>query len=253
MKTILITGCSSGFGLETARYFLERNWLVVATMRAPKKNLFPESSRLEVLELDVTDSTSIGKIVSIVSEIDVLVNNAGVGLLNVFEGTPISAVRALFETNVIGPMSLIQAFLPALRKKRGSQIVNVSSSVTLKSLALLSAYTASKAALNGFTESLAHELEPFGIGVSLVLPGQARDSHFGVNARAWMEQQGITTPEPYHEYSQTVIEQITGGPPPELFTTAKDVAEAVWSVVNDPELSIRLPAGTDALAWAQQS
>lgn len=99
MKTVLITGCSSGFGLETARHFLERDWQVVATMRTPRDDALPPSGRLRVLPLDVTDAESIRNAVAAAGPIDVLVNNAGFGALAPFELTSMETVRALFETN----------------------------------------------------------------------------------------------------------------------------------------------------------
>ena len=92
MKTILITGCSSGFGLETARYFLERDWNVIATMRAPRADLLPASSRLRVLPLDVNDADSIARLIEAAGPIDVLVNNAGIGALGALEGIGMSTV-----------------------------------------------------------------------------------------------------------------------------------------------------------------
>lgn len=88
MQTIMITGCSSGFGTETARYFLEQGWKVIATMRAPQEGLLPASDRLRLVRLDVTSAQSIAEAIAEVGEIDVLVNNAGVGMLNAPEGAP---------------------------------------------------------------------------------------------------------------------------------------------------------------------
>lgn len=195
MKTILITGCSSGFGRETARYFLDRGWQVIATMRSPR-DLLPASERLRVLPLDVTDPHSIRRAVEAAGPIDALVNNAAVGLMSVFEGTPMEAVRATFAANTFGAMAVIQAFLPQLRQRRAGVIVNVSSTVTLTSLALLSVYTASKAALNAFTESLALELQPFGVRVRLVLPGLAPETPFVQNAQALAQDHGSRSPRP---------------------------------------------------------
>jgi NAD(P)-dependent dehydrogenase (short-subunit alcohol dehydrogenase family) len=158
MKTVMITGCSSGFGLEIARYFLERDWSVIATMRTPRDGILPPSDRLRILPLDVTDAASIAAATEAAGPVDVLVNNAGIGWLNALEGTPMQVVRELFETNTFGTMAMIQAILPQFRQRRSGIIVNVTSSVTLKPLLLLSAYTASKAAVNAFTESLALEL-----------------------------------------------------------------------------------------------
>jgi len=251
MKTILITGCSSGFGLEAARYFMERDWKVIATMRAPQQDLLPPSEQLRLLALDVTDPVSIREAVEAAGPIDALVNNAGVGLLSVLEGTPMSAVRSLFETNTFGAIAVTQAFLPQLRERRAGVIVNVSSTVTLEALPMLSAYTASKAALNAFTESLALELAPFQVRARLVLPGQALVTPFGKNARALMEHEGVTIPEPYSDLARGVIEKITGGGLSSLSTSPLDVAEAIWTAVTDPACPLRLPAGADAVELAK--
>jgi NAD(P)-dependent dehydrogenase (short-subunit alcohol dehydrogenase family) len=163
MNTILITGCSSGFGLETARYFLDRGWTVIATMRTPREDILPPSDRLRILPLDVTNAKSIAHVVETAGPIDVLVNNAGVGLLNALEGVSIGMVREVFETNTFGTMAMTKAVVPQFREQRAGVVINVTSTVTLRPLHLLSIYTASKAAVNAFTESLALELEPFGV------------------------------------------------------------------------------------------
>ena len=97
MKTVLITGCSSGFGLETASYFLDRGWKVIATMRSPRNDLLPQSENLVVLPLDVTDDDSVRHAIAAAGPIDVLVNNAGIGWLNALEGTPLEIARSVFE------------------------------------------------------------------------------------------------------------------------------------------------------------
>src|SRR5690606_3509422 len=186
MNTVMITGCSSGFGLETARHFLDRGWSVVATMRKPDAGLLPASERLRLVALDVTDRDSIARAVAEAGPIDALVNNAGIGWLSTFEGTSETTIRRLFETNTLGSFAVIRAVLPQMRDRGAGVIVNVSSSVTMKPLSLLSVYTASKAALNAYTECLALELAPLGIRTRLVLPGQAPATRFGVNAMALM-------------------------------------------------------------------
>jgi len=118
--------------------------------------------------------------------------------------------------------------------------VNVTSSVTLKSLTLLSVYTASKAAINAFTESLALELQPFNIRVSLVLPGRAPETRFGENA-----QDRILIPEAYADLAKSVFAQWAQS---SEITLARDVAEAVWRAANDPSAPVRIVAGADALA-----
>ena len=244
MHTVLITGCSSGFGLETARLFLDRGWAVVATMRRPRADVLPSSERLRVLALDVTDPASIGRAVAESGPIDVLVNNAGIGWLNALEGTPMASARELFETNTLGLIAMTQAVLPQMRERRAGAVVNVSSSVTIKPLALLSVYTASKAAVNAFTESLALELEPFGIRARLVLPGRSSDPSFGANARARMTD-GF--PDAYAELVRQVFAGHGAGGP---VTHPPDVADAVWRAATDPSCPMRLPAGADAVAAA---
>ncbi len=247
-NTILITGCSSGFGLETARYFLDRDWTVVATMRDPHANVLPASDRLRVLELDVTDAQSIARAVDAAGPVDVVVNNAGVGLINALEGTSIDLLREVFETNTIGTIAMTKAFVPQLRERGSGVVINVTSSVTLRSLRLLSVYTASKAAINAFTESLALELEPFGVRARLVIPGGASETSFGANARA-NGRLGKDLPDAYADQ----LAQVTTGmqQPRERFTRSSDVAEAVWRAATDPSCPMRLYAGADAIAWAE--
>ncbi len=241
MKTLLITGCSSGFGLETARYFLDRDWNVVATMRTPREDLLPRSERLRVLALDVTDPERIRRVVEEAGPIDALVNNAGIGVLNALEGMSMDLVRDVFETNTLGTIAMTQAVLPQFRQRQGGVIVNVTSSVTLKALPMISVYTASKAAVNAFTESLALELKQFNVRVSLVLPGRAPETRFRENARSRM-QAGF--PAPYVELAQRVY---SGWESSET-TRVSDVTEAIWRAVNDPSSPLRIPAGADAVA-----
>ena len=246
ISTVLITGCSSGFGLETAQFFLDKGWHVVATMRTPREDLLPTSERLRVLALDVTNADSIRRCVEEAGPIDALVNNAGVGLLTPFEGVSPSSIREVFETNTFGTMAMTQAVLPQSRQKRSGVVVNVTSSVTLKSLPLLSVYTSSKAAVNAFTESLALELATFNVRAKLVLPGRAPSTSFGDNARPRM---AGSTHEAYADFTQAVFTAMRDAATP--VTYAKDVAEAVWLAVTDLAAPIRIPAGADAVALTQ--
>jgi len=245
MKTVLITGCSSGFGAETASYFLERDWKVVATMRAPRQDILPRSEQLKIIPLDVTDPNSIRAAVNAAGPIDVLVNNAGIGWLNALEGTSMDIARDVFETNALGTMAMTQAVLPQFRERRAGVVINVTSSVTLKALPLLSVYTASKAAVNAFTEVLALELEPFGIRAHIVLPGRSPETRFGENARSRM-QGGF--PEPYGNLVQRVFAGWQQDQSP--VTRSIDVAEAIWRAATDPSSPMRIPAGADAVALA---
>ena len=243
MKTILITGCSSGFGLEIARTFLERDWQVVATMRTPREDVLPRSERLRILPLDVTDPESVRRAVDAAGPLDALVNNAGLGAAAPFELTPMEMARELFETNTFGTIALTQAVLPQFRARRAGVVVNVTSSVTLKPLPLVSVYRASKAAVNAFTESMAVELEPCGVRVHLVLPGRAPSTRFGDNAR----QQGLD-----HEAYAGLVRRFLAelGEESAPVTHPGDVAEAVWRAVTDPSSPMCIPAGADAEAWA---
>ena len=244
MKTILITGCSSGFGLETAKLFLDRGWKVIATMRKVRDDVLPKSPNLRVIALDVSDEASIAEAIKEAGEIDALVNNAGIGFLNAFEGTSMKKVREIFETNTFGTMAMTQAILLQFRARKSGVIVNVTSSVTLLPLRLLSVYTASKAAVNGFTESLALELQQFGVRAHVVLPGRSPETKFGENARAGMAASPI--PEAYNDLFQSVMTGWQQDTSP--VTNASDVAEAIWTVVTDAKAPTRLAAGADAVA-----
>jgi len=247
MQTVLITGCSSGFGLEIARYFLARDWRVIATMRTPRTDVLPSSERLRVLALDITNAQSIRAAVEAAGPIDVLVNNAGFGAASPAELVPIATVRELFETNTIGTIAMTQAVLPQFRQRKAGVVVNVTSSVTLKALPLIAAYRASKAAVNAFTESMAVELEPFGVRARLVLPGRAPDTRFPDSARAHLH--GFDH-EAYADLASRVLAGFADTSSP--VTHAEDVAEAVWRAATDPSSPMRIPAGADARAWAAE-
>lgn len=247
MKTILITGASSGFGLETAKYFLERGWKVIATMRTPNQEVLPRSENLRILPLDVTNEDSIRKTVLDAGPIDVLVNNAGIGALTAAEGASMKLVREIFDTNTLGTIAMTQAVIPQFRERRVGMIVNVTSTVTLKALPLLAIYTASKAAINAFSESLALELKEFNIRVGVILPGRAPETKFGENGQ---KAQRIAVPE---AYSGLFAKVMTGwGESTDPVTSATDVAEAIWRTVNESSTPILLPAGADAVMWAKE-
>ncbi|WP_323771690.1 SDR family oxidoreductase [Antarctobacter sp.] len=246
MPRIFITGCSSGFGQAIAAQFLDQVWQVVATMRSPSGDGLPVSDRLRVLALDVTNPDSIAAAIADAGQIDALVNNAGVGMLNVLEGADISRARELFETNVLGAMAMTRAVMPAMRAQRAGVIVNVSSSVTLRPLPALSIYSASKAALNAFTESFALEAAEFGVRTRLVLPGSAPSTSFGRNAVARM---GMNIPEAYGPFVEAYFQSLRSATER---TEAQDVAQAVWRAVMDETAPMKLPAGADAETWFRE-
>jgi NAD(P)-dependent dehydrogenase (short-subunit alcohol dehydrogenase family) len=247
MKTVLITGCSSGYGCETARSFLAQGWNVIATMRTPREDVLPRSARLRVIALDVTKPHSIAAAVEASGAIDVLVNNAGIGVVGAFEATPMDTTRELFETNTFGVMAMTQAVLPQFRAKRSGVVVNVTSSVTLTPMPLAAAYTASKMAIEGFTASLALELAFFDVRVKLVEPGYCPTTRFTTNGESRME--GLI-PEAYAPFAQPIFAAFAH---PGAVTSEADVADAVWRAANDVSAQLRFPAGADAVALAQST
>ncbi len=246
-NTILITGTSSGYGKAIAELFLARGWNVVATMRRPDATRFTgDTSRLRVLPLDVTDGESIAAAIEAAGPIDVLVNNAGIGMVGAFEATPMSAIRTIFDTNSFGVMAMTQAVIPQMRTRQSGTIINVTSTVTLASFPLAAAYTASKQAIEGFTGSLAHELGHFNIGVKLVEPGYAPTTGFAANAILPLEQ---LLPDDYAAFARPVLEAFAA---PALTTRETDVADAVWGAVHDTSGQLHFPAGADAVALARK-
>jgi NAD(P)-dependent dehydrogenase (short-subunit alcohol dehydrogenase family) len=244
MKTVLITGCSSGYGLATARHFHAQGWRALATMRTPRPELLPRDERLRVLPLDVTRADSIAAALAAAGPLDALVNNAGLGLLGAFEVTPMATVRELFETNTFGAMAMTQAVIPQLRARRAGVIVNVTSSATLAPMPLVAAYTASKTALEGFTASLAHELAEHGVRAKLVEPGYCPSTSFAQNGGPRMA--GLL-PEAYAAFAERTFAALSQVP---AFTRETDVAEAVWRAANDTSPTLHFPAGADAVALA---
>ncbi|HUB11196.1 MAG TPA: SDR family NAD(P)-dependent oxidoreductase, partial [Acetobacteraceae bacterium] len=233
-----------GYGLETARHFLANGWDVIAAMRTPNPGVLPRSENLRILPLDVTSDASIAAAVEAAGRIDVLVNNAGIGVVGAFEATPMSHIRRVFDTNTLGVMAMVQAVIPQMRERRSGAIVNVTSSVTLAAMPLAAAYTASKQAIEGFTGSLAHELACFGIRAKLVEPGYAPTTRFSQNTSVRIED---LIPAAYADFARPIFEAFAQ---PAMTTQESDVAEAVWTAVHDTAGQLRFPAGRDAVALA---
>jgi NAD(P)-dependent dehydrogenase (short-subunit alcohol dehydrogenase family) len=186
MKTVLITGCSSGFGAASVRRFAAEGWNVIATLRRPEAApAFPAGVLVE--RLDVQDAGSILPAVTAgldrFGAIDVLVNNAGFGQSGFFETIPAPKILQQFEVNVFGLMEVTRAVLPQMRARRSGIIINVTSGAGVFGLPMMSLYAASKFAVEGFSESLMHELAPLGIAVKLVEPGGVTTTRFGQRSR----------------------------------------------------------------------
>ncbi|WP_406021857.1 SDR family NAD(P)-dependent oxidoreductase [Nocardioides sp. NBC_00850] len=244
METIMITGASSGYGLETARYFHTQGWNVIATMRTPRGDVLPASDRITVLQLDVTDADSIASAFAAAGPIDVLVNNAGIGSIGVVEATSVDQARELFETNTFAVMATTKAVIPQFRQRGSGVVVNVSSSVVLANMPLTAIYKASKMATEGFTASLALELASIGVQAKLVQPGYCPTTQFTANVGDISE----LIPEAYADFAGPILDAFSVQ---DNVTTPLDVAEAIWRAVHDTTGTLRFPAGPDAVALAQ--
>ena len=186
---VLVTGASSGIGLATARAFAEREDRVYASVRdgrgreAVQQAAVAAGVPIEPVTLDVTDDASIVRavdgIVATAGRIDVLVNNAGVSHIGAVEMSPDDVWRRLFDVNVLGPVRMVRAVLPSMRAAGSGTIVNVSSANGRAPAAFGAPYSASKAALDALSEVLLHEVEPFGVRVVVVAPGQFDTAIFG--------------------------------------------------------------------------
>ena len=191
-RTVLITGTSSGMGESAARAFLKDGWNVVATARNPASVLSGvEDARLLRHRLDVTDTASIAATFEAAASrfegVDVVVNNAGIGLGGPLEGMTLDQVREHFEVNFIGVVAMCQAAAAHMRPRGQGLIINVTSLTGRVGIPFLSPYCAGKFAVEGLTEALYYELKPFGIRVKLVEPGGARTkfSHIWANHPAY--------------------------------------------------------------------
>lgn len=244
MKTILITGSSSGYGLETARHFHAHGWRVIATMRTPRLDILPRCERICVIGLDVTRPESIAAAIEAAGPIDALVNNAGIGAIGVLEAMTMHKMREIFETNTFGVMAMTQAVIPGFRAQRSGVVVNVTSSAVLTPMPLVSVYTASKTAIEGFTGALSHELAAFGIRAKLVQPGYGPTTRFIRNSGTRIED---AIPDAYLPFADPIL---TAFATPALVTTESDVADGVWRAVHDETGQLSFPAGPDAVALA---
>ena len=175
MKTIFITGSSSGIGQEAVKVFSQKGWRVIATMRNPKKG--EELAKLPnviVMPLDVTNSSQIKETCQSAIEkydIDILFNNAGYGIMAPFERLPEDAIREVFETDVFGSMFVTQQFIPHFKKRNSGGILATTSLAAIIALPRDGVYGAAKRAQQGMLESLYYELKPFNIFVKAIIPG----------------------------------------------------------------------------------
>ncbi|MEA1672462.1 oxidoreductase [Nitrospirillum sp. BR 11163] len=243
-KIWFITGVSRGFGRELARTLLDQGQVVIGTTRDGRSDL-PEDARLHVLPLDVTDAAQVKETVATAhalrGRLDVVVNNAGYGLLGAVEGADTAATRQMFEVNFFGALAVMQAALPLMRARRSGHIVNITSIAGLAPGVGSGLYAASKCALEGVSLSLAQEVAPLGIRVTLVEPGAFR-TDFLTDHSLRVTGAGID------DYAATAgaavarLQALNGGQPGDPALAARAIAAAVRS----PHPPLHLVLGTDA-------
>jgi NAD(P)-dependent dehydrogenase (short-subunit alcohol dehydrogenase family) len=254
-KVIIVTGSSSGIGLESALLLARNGYITYATMRSPEKDttiktaVQKEGLPITVVQLDVTDDNSVKNAVDhIISEagrIDVLVNNAGYSLGGALEDLSMEEIKSQYETNLFGLIRVSQAVLPTMRKQRSGRILNISSGAGIFGFPGLSAYVSTKFAVEGLSESIAYELEPFGIIVILIEPGFIKTNF----AHAMVVAKKAQDPaSPYSELMQRIMASAS-----ELAknaSTADLVANIILDAASNPNPRLRYLAGKDVESWA---
>jgi NAD(P)-dependent dehydrogenase (short-subunit alcohol dehydrogenase family) len=244
MPTALITGTSTGIGLETALHFARQGYRVFAGARQPE--VVERHPNIVPVALDVDQDESVRACVAgVLSEagaIDVLVNNAGIGISGAVELIPLEKVRRVFETNFFGAVRMMQAVLPSMRTRRSGTVVNVTSMMGHVTLGCHGFYSATKFALAAVSESLAMEIKPFGVKVAIIEPGV-------ILTPIWHK--GVPLMPEDHPYQQAM------GRLRRLFQAQKDggttpdaVARAIYQAVEEGASKLRYPVSADAEAIA---
>lgn len=245
-KTILITGASSGIGKATAKFFNDKGWNVIATMRSPEKET--ELSELQntlVTRLDVLDlnsiKSSINEGIEKFGKIDVLLNNAGYGAWGPLETFPRENLVRQFDTNVIGLLDVTQAILPHFRANKDGVLINVSSIGGKMTFPLGSLYHGTKFAVEGITEALSYEIAEFGAKAKIVEPG-AIATDFGGRSFDFQNDESV---EEYLPITQKVMNMFQTGPS-DRYSPASLVAEVIYEAATDGSNKLRYRAGADA-------
>ena len=254
-RVAVVTGSPTGNGFETSLLLAKNGFYTYATMRnLDKSTRIKEIARkdsmlLEVLPLDVTDDKSVADAIEMISNrhrrIDVLVNNAGYDMHGAVEDLSIDEIRTQFETNFFGAVRLMKTVLPMMRKQRSGIIVNVSSIGGRIGVPLNSAYTGSKFALEGFSESMKYELEGFGIKVILIEPGAVK-TNFLENLK--QGQQAMNPDSPYAELSRKVSEGVRESFKQTSSSSPVQVAQVMLNAIKSENPNTRYLVGNDAAA-----
>jgi NAD(P)-dependent dehydrogenase (short-subunit alcohol dehydrogenase family) len=255
-KVAIVTGSSTGIGYETSIALARDGFITYATMRnlskaeGIKSVATKESLRLHVTQLDVTDDLSVKNAVQSIlykeGRIDVLVNNAGYVLSGAFEDLAIDEIKAQYETNVFGLIRTTQAVLPTMRKQKSGAIVNISSGAGRFGYPGHSAYISTKFAVEGISESMSYELEPFGIKVVIVEPGVIRTNIVNTMVVARKSQDPNS---PYVQIMQKMANSFEG-----LMKNSSSpnlVADVVLNAVKHENPNLRYLAGNDIEQWLE--
>ncbi|MDR3473073.1 MAG: SDR family oxidoreductase [Devosia sp.] len=251
-NTVFITGASSGIGRATAERFAREGWNVVATMRRPEAGADLASDTTLVTRLDVADEETIAPAAEAAlvrfGQVDLLVNNAGYGQAGVFETISREKVFEQFAVNVFGVMDVTRALLPQFRARRAGAIVNVSSGAGLFTLPLMSLYSASKFALEGWSEALSYELGAVGIAVKLVIPhGGVTETRFSDRTMGEAPERVISDYDAFIARSRDTIARMGGA----RTQGAADIAEAIFSAATDGTNRLRYLVGDDARGFVR--
>lgn len=244
-KTVLITGTSSGIGKATALHFAAQGWNVIATMRSPEKETeLINIPNVFVTKLEVTDipsiRTAVQQGIGKFGQIDTLVNNAGYGQIGLFEAVSSEKIQAQFDTNVFGLMNVTRAILPHFRGNKSGTIINVSSTLGIIPMPMSSIYTASKFAVEGFSEALAYELESQNVKVKIIEPGGI-ETGFSNRSRAdFAFDPELTDYAPFMEEKAKEEYKYDNN------FTAGQVAEVIYTAATDGTYRLRYLAGPDA-------
>ena len=257
-KVAIVTGSSSGIGYATSLLLARNRFHTYATMRNIEKSADiqdianKEGLPLQVIQLDVNDDASIRNSIKRIERenerIDVLVNNAGYGLVGAFEDLSVEEIKSQFETNIFGVIRLTQQVLPIMRKQKSGKIVNVSSGAGRIGFPGMSAYVSSKFALEGLSESMSYELEPFGIKVVIIEPGVIR-TNFKKNSVMSKKSLDNSSISPYSSIIQKIDSSISSII--EHATQPEEVAKAILHAItsNNPEL--RYLVGNDMIMMVE--
>ncbi|MEC3909166.1 oxidoreductase [Sphingobium sp. CR2-8] len=233
----VVTGASSGIGLVAAKALAGAGYRVFGTSRKPSASL---SSQIEMVQCDITDDGSVTRAIATILEaagrIDLLVNNAGAGLAGPAEETSIAQARQLFEVNVFGLIRMVQAVLPVMRAAGSGRIINVSSVLGFMPAPFMAVYSATKHAVEGYTESLDHEIRGFGIRAVLVEPANTK-TEFDANM-TWAE----ATLDAYASIRFGVVSMMRGMA--ETGDSADAVADTILRAAQDRKGTMRFPAGS---------